>query len=166
MRQYSCSLRLHRRICLWTSACAWGPAPVFLTNSCFLSSTRLPASATRASSLSAHSAGRHTEWKYSRERYREQEKGQNLNMSCTELKSSLTTEFLNDPVPKEWCFYWSKFNLYVVAQMYYTHFHTFHHTQWYFLNITLTNRVMPGSRLCQHMEQRGVVGKGSHIQGD
>lgn len=32
--------------------------------------------------------------------------------------------------------------------------------------IWLTNRVMSRSRLCQHMEQRGIVGKGSHIQGD
>ena len=35
-----------------------------------------------------------------------------------------------------------------------------------FLNMRLTNRVMSGSRLHQHMEQRGIVGKGSHVQGD
>lgn len=30
----------------------------------------------------------------------------------------------------------------------------------------LTNGVMAGPRLGQHMEQRGIVGKGSHVQGD
>lgn len=53
--------------------------------------------------------------------------------------------------------------------MYYAHFlHISQHRVIFFFKkkITLTNRVMSGSCLCQHMKQRGVVGKGCYIQGN